>query len=112
MSLPNALRGVVERDKVVKYLMNLRHPDGAGKARFFPALGFRPEKWQVPADALLRVATEGRIAQVVESPHGTKYIIDGTLHAPGGQTARVRTVWIREPGKERPRLITAYPREE
>jgi hypothetical protein len=27
--------GLVERDKVVTYLLNPQHPEGAGKARFF-----------------------------------------------------------------------------
>lgn len=112
MRLPNGIRAFVERDKVLKYLMNLRHPEGAGKARFFLSLGLRREEWPVLAEELLRVAAEGSVAQVVESAHGSKYIVDGVLHAPKGQTALVRTVWIRERGHERPRLITAYPRED
>jgi hypothetical protein len=112
MRLPHGVNGLVERDKVVKYLMNARHPEGAGKARFFLSLGFRPEEWQALAEALLRVATEGHVVQVIESVHGSKYIVDGPLNAPNGQTVVVRTVWIGEPGQERPRLITAYPREE
>jgi hypothetical protein len=112
MILPNASQGLVERDKVVKYLLNLGHPEAAGKARFFLSLGFRPEAWQILAKALLQVATNGSVAQVVESVYGTKYIIDGFLWAPDGRSVLLRTVWIREQGQERPRLITAYPREE
>ncbi len=112
MRLPNGIRARVERDKVVKYLMNLRHPEGAGKARFFLSLGFRPTEWEGLAEALSQVATEGRVVEVVESVHGRKYIVDGVLHGPYGETALVRTVWIREARQDRPRLITAYPREE
>jgi hypothetical protein len=112
MTLPNGTRGLVERDKVVKYLMNLRHPEGAGKARFFLRLGFKPDEWPVLAEALPLVAREGIVSLVVESVHGNKYIVDGTLRGPYGRVAPVRTVWIREPGNERPRLVTAYPREE
>ena len=54
----------------------------------------------------------GIITQLVESAHGSKYIIDGLLQALKGRIGLVRTVWIREPRKERPRLITAYPREK
>jgi hypothetical protein len=112
MRLPNAEKGLVERDKVVKYLMNPRHPEGAAKARFFFSLGFPPEEWQVLTAALLRVAAKGIVAQVVEPVYGIKYIVDRPLRAPNNQTVPVRTVWIRKPGLERPRLITAYPRED
>ena len=111
MKLPNGVMGLVELDKVVKYLMNPGHPEGAGKARFFRSLGFQPEKWQVLVEALLGVATEGNVTKIVESGHGSKYIVDGVLLGPNGRNALVRTVWIREPGNEQPRLITAYPRE-
>jgi len=111
MRLPNAERGLVDREKIVDYLMNLSHPEGSGKARFFLGLGFGVDNWQALADALLRVAVSGTVAQVVDSVHGSKYIVDGTLSAPSGQTTVVRTVWIREPWEERPRLVTAYPKE-
>lgn len=111
MRLPNGERGLVERDKVVNYLLNPRHPEGAGKAGFFFSSGFRQEEWHALAEGLLRVAAEGIVAHVVESPHGRKYIVDGPLRTPNKQTVLVRTVWIREPGRDRPRLITAYPRE-
>jgi hypothetical protein len=62
-------------------------------------------------EGLLRVAAEGIVAQVVESAHGSKYIVDGPLRTPNNKTVLVRTVWIREPGRDRPRLVTAYPRE-
>lgn len=111
MRLPNGERGLVERGKVVNYLMNPRHPEGAGKAAFFFSLGFRQEEWHALAEGLLRVAAEGIVAQVVESAHGKKYIVDGPLRTPNNRTVVVRTVWIREPGRHGPRLITAYPKE-
>lgn len=111
MRLPDGERGLVERDKVVNYLMNPRHPEGAGKAAFFFYLGFRQEDWHELAEGLLRVAAEGVVTQVVESAHGRKYIVDGMLRTPNNKAVPVRTVWIREPGQDRPRLITAYPGE-
>ncbi|MFW6193616.1 MAG: DUF6883 domain-containing protein [Gemmatimonadota bacterium] len=41
--------------------------------------------------------------------HGMKYVVDGELTTPDGRTARIRTVWIAQPGNPRPRLVTAYP---
>ena len=49
--LPNAHLAIVARSKITKYLMNAAHPDNGGKARFFIALGFDPEKPEVLADA-------------------------------------------------------------
>jgi len=40
LKLPNAERGVVEREKIVDYLLNPTHPDNGGKAEFFFSLGF------------------------------------------------------------------------
>ncbi len=112
MKLPNAARGLVEYDKIVSYLMNPTHPEGAGKAGFFQALGFQREEWQLLAEALLLVAVEGNVEQVIESIHGSKYIVDGVLLWINGRRAIIRTVWIMEWGSERPRLVTAYPKEE
>jgi len=37
MNLPNAGEAVVEREKIVGYLLNPAHPDNGGKAEFFYA---------------------------------------------------------------------------
>jgi hypothetical protein len=52
MKLPNALLAVVEREKVVDYLLNRAHRYGASKAEFFSQYGFLLEKWEVLAQAL------------------------------------------------------------
>jgi len=93
MKLPNAARGLVEYDKIVSYLMNPTHPEGAGKAGFFQALGFQREKWQLLAEALLLVAVEGNVEQVVESIHGSKYIVDGVLLGINGRRASFLRGW-------------------
>ena len=53
MNLPKADAVEIAKEKITDYLLNPLHPDGAGKAIFFLAQGFRPEAWQVLADALL-----------------------------------------------------------
>jgi hypothetical protein len=53
MKLPNALLAVVEREKVVDYLLNRAHRYGASKAEFFSQYGFVLEKWELLAQALL-----------------------------------------------------------
>ena len=98
--------------KIVEYLLNARHPDGSGKARFFCKFGFRPESWEDLAGALKHLAMEGTVVQLIESVHGSKYIIEGRLRSPSGRRPRVRTVWILESGDEGARLVTAYPQED
>lgn len=52
MRLPNRENAIVEAEKVRDYLLNPSHPDGWGKSEFFTTMGFRPDGWQVLAEAL------------------------------------------------------------
>lgn len=112
MNLPNADRVLITKEKITDYLLNLSHPDGAGKAAFFLAQGFTAEDWAALADALRGLAANQPVAQRVDSPHGSKYVVDGRLTTPSGKMPLVRTVWIIDYGDVPPRLITAYPIEE
>jgi hypothetical protein len=109
MKLPNADRAIVDEEKIVGYLLNRQHPDGAGKAKFYESLGFDVSLWQVLADALKDLVKHSPVRCHVDSVHGSKYIIEGPLHTPSGRTEVVRSVWIIDHGKTVPRLVTAYP---
>ncbi len=52
MILPAREWLLVEREKILDYLLNLDHRYGASKARFFGAFGFRRDAWEVLRDAL------------------------------------------------------------
>ena len=56
MRLPNVQKALVEKKKITGYLLNVAHPDGAGKSRFFSSLGFTIDNWQQLADALTEQA--------------------------------------------------------
>jgi hypothetical protein len=43
VKLRNAHLAIVDRSKVLDYLLNEAHPDNGGKARFFASLGFSRE---------------------------------------------------------------------
>jgi hypothetical protein len=43
MKLPNPDRLIIDRQKIVDYLLNPGHRYGASKARFFSEFGFRVE---------------------------------------------------------------------
>jgi len=109
MQLPNIDLVEVSCEKIVEYLLNLRHPDGAGKATFFLSIGFEIDRWEVLSKALRELVKRSPITMRVDSPHGSKYIVDGELDSPSGRLVTVRTVWIVDSGNDVPRLVTAYP---
>ena len=112
MKLPNAHLAIVDREKIVDYLLNPAHPDNGGKAKFFLEHGFTAEQWQALAEALRRLAGSFPVLERVESPHGIKYIVIGRIETASGSSPSVRTVWIVDTGNDKPRLVTAYPSEE
>jgi len=111
MTLPGAESGIVPRRKVEDYLLNLEHPIGGGKAKFFMHFGFHREQWEELASALLHHARENPVTQTLTDADAITYVIDGGLTAPSGRQPRVRAVWLVETGGLAPRFITAYPLE-
>lgn len=109
MQLPNADRAIVDEKKIVEYLLSPSHPDGREKAKFFAAFGFSLHHWRVLASALGQQCRRHPVAKAVESPHGIRYSVDGSIETPSGKKPTIRTVWIVESGRETPRLITAHP---
>jgi hypothetical protein len=85
MKLPNALSAVVEREKVVDYLLNRAHRCGASKAEFFFKYGFRLDQWEVLAQALLEHGQRHDVINVTETGFGPRYLIDGELPWPDGR---------------------------
>jgi hypothetical protein len=109
MKLPNRHQAVVEREKIVDYLLNPAHPENGGKAEFFGKLGFLRTEWKVFAEALHALVQTLEVAHHIESMHGHKYIIAGRIESPSGKVAKVQTIWIVDKGQDVARLITAYP---
>ncbi len=64
MKLPNANLALVEREKIVNYLLNASHRYGSSKARFFAGYGFRVEEWAVLAEALRRHGQDHEVSKV------------------------------------------------
>ena len=110
MKLPNAHLALVPKEKITEYLLNAAHPDNGGKAEFFHSLGFAAEEWEVLMRALREMAAAHETSEKLESDHGVKYVVDGSIKTPGAKTPLVRTVWIVDYGRNCPRLVTAYPR--
>ncbi len=114
MKLRHAHLAVVERHKIVDYLLNSAHPDNGGKAQFFESLGFSAGVPELLIEALRAVARDGEVVESVESAHGEKHVVDGPLlsQTDSSQSRMVRTIWIVDRVLKAPRLVTAYPGQE
>ncbi len=112
MTLPHAHLAIVEQGKIAGYLLNPAHPDNGGKAAFFFSLGFHVDDWPVLADAFRELALRAPVVRRLDSPHGLKYILDGSINTPSGITPLVRSVWIVDAGREALRLVTTYPKPD
>jgi len=109
MRLPDA--ALVERAKVVDYLLNAAHRYGASKARFFAQFGFRVGAWEDLALVLREHGRQNEVVRVKQTGFGPRYEVEGELTAPDGRRPRICTVWQLDEGQPAPRLITAYPLE-
>ena len=96
-------------DKIADYLLNLDHPDGAGKAKFFISHGFETSEPEVLLLAFHQHAEANDIEEVVPGPYGTKTTVRCTISTPDGRNPCIRAVWINENGGSGQRLVTAYP---
>ena len=109
MSLPNAERASVPARKITHYLLSRSHRDGQHKAAFFESFGFKLESWEVLASALLDHARTHEVTEVVSTPFGQNYVVEGPLSAPDGRRPRVRAVWFIANHEETATLAIAYP---
>ena len=109
MKLPNAKNAYIPKEKLTDYLLSETHTDGKTKAKFFRLIGLSEDNISKLEAVLLKVAATQPIKNISESIHGVKYVIDGEIQSPTGKVAKLRTIWIVEPVKNRPRFVTAYP---
>ncbi len=109
MKLPYQEKAYISSPKLHDYLLSKTHSVGKWKAGFFRSLGFDETNINVLEQQLISIAHSEDVKNVVESAHGMKYIINGTLQAPNGRFVQVQTVWIIDVGQDCPRFVTAYP---
>jgi len=109
VQLPNRAKAYIRSGKLTAYLLAETHAVGKSKAKFFRGVGFDDTNVEQLEQQLLLIAQTERVEEVFTSPHGAKYVIDGSMTTPKARIVRVRTVWIIEPGQETPRFVTAYP---
>lgn len=99
---------LIERQKILDYLLSPTHHVGQYKAEFFQALGYHQLVWKV-LERDIRDLLKGRLEHGGESSHGVKYTASGWIVGPNGKSARILTVWIVQPAHNVLRFVTAYP---
>lgn len=129
--LPNRKAAVVEEVKMRDYLLNLDHPKGWGKAKFFIAQGFHKDYLGQFRSMLLNHAEDNPVIKVETTKYITKYIIEGpakfarekvlSSYTEGPNKRKVEevgfeiieikivTVWGIGYNSNVPKLVTAYP---
>ena len=109
MKLPQNDKVIIPREKLTGYVLSETHATGRFKGKLFRSLGFSERNVNLFEKALLKIARFQEVKEILTSPYGIKYIIDGNMKTPVGKTIKVRTIWIIEEGRKRPRFITIYP---
>lgn len=107
--LPDCECALVEQKKVVEYLLNLAHPDGQSKAKFFLGRGFSVSQWQSMRDALAVQGSRNLVTKVTSHPWGSRYQVDCNCPTPDQMNPCIRTIWEVATVGACPRLLTAHP---
>ncbi|WP_279357698.1 DUF6883 domain-containing protein [Methylobacterium indicum] len=99
----------VDPTKITAYLLNVDHPEGGAKARFFIARGFDPGVVAIFIAAVRQHAVALHFVRDVSNEYGVKRVYEGPLACPDGTAPHVRSVWHKTPGSSVRMLVTAYP---
>ena len=110
VSLPNGHCAGVSDDKVVKYLLNSAHNQGAAKAKFFTAFGFQASDWRVIQSALVVQGQSNPVVETTVTEFGPRYEVLCHCPSPDGRNPCIRTVWQVTADEPCPELITAIPK--
>jgi hypothetical protein len=109
MRIPNASSGIIDRAKIVDYLLDENHADGGPKARLLASLGYARQKWQVLASDIRQIHLDADVDVMRATSWGTRYEVEAPLTGPTGDTVLFRSIWQIDIGSDIPRLITMYP---
>jgi hypothetical protein len=109
VQVPNCDSAVVPSRKLSEYLLSETHGVGKAKAKLFRGFGFDESNVALLEQGLVSIVQTAAVVEIVRTSFGTKYVVDGPLETPRGDTISIRTVWIVEVEGERPVFVTAYP---
>lgn len=111
MKLPHSEHAHIPNEKIIFYLLNIKHPEGGSKAKFFMQFGFSVAQWQQLVDALLTHAQTHKVVKTEQTQFGIRYVIEGEIETPSKRKPHLRVVWFIENDSIQPKFVTAYPLE-
>ena len=82
MRLPYRKNVYIPKAKLTVYLLSRTHAVGRFKSKYFRALGYDELNINLLEEALRTVAQSEDVNEVLPTPYGTKYILDGKIEAP------------------------------
>ena len=100
---------IIPDAKLSTYLLNVNHPAGAPKARFFMAHGFDPDDLETLETALLLHANAHPVHSERRRKGGVNRLIRCNMPSPDGTNPCVNAVWTQDDDSTVQRLVTAYP---
>ena len=100
---------IVSTAKLAHYLLEVSHPAGGSKARFFRACGFSPDDLLAFETAILLHASAHPVYAERHHKHGVNRVIRCEMVTPDGRNPCVNTVWTQDHGATSQRFVTAYP---
>src|ERR671925_90361 len=107
--LPEAHRAVVDREKLLDYVLSPDHEHGRHKARvFLSALGIDRDNWAYLREQIVTGMVDAEVSEVRTGRYGLRYSVPILIEGLNGQTHEVITGWIVEQEGAAPRLTTAY----
>jgi hypothetical protein len=72
-------------------------------------IGFDLTAPEIVAVALLAHGRANPALLKADNQFGRKYHVDGPIFAPDGSSGNLRAVWVIDPGRTSPRLLTIKP---
>jgi hypothetical protein len=92
VTLPNREAAFIQPQKLTGYLLSETHEIGQSKAKLLRAFGFNDNNVALLQQELLKIAYTQDIQEIIQTPHGTKYVLDGKIQAPSGRALYLRTI--------------------
>lgn len=101
---------IIDKAKVINYLLNTNHPEGRSKALFFKYYGFYDENPLLFQKAMKNhFYLNFNTVINIETPYGTKIILQGPIETPKGKKVLIKSIWFKELHSKCIKLVTAYP---
>ena len=110
MKVPNCEQAIVKPEKLTKYLLNLAHPKGGSKAKFFKIHGYDLSNATELENEFMKILNENDVVDVLEIGYGINYSVVGILKSKTySNNPLLKTIWCLSSDEETPHFVTAYP---